>query len=238
MKSTFEMNYKLLNYFFIINTNYVTPDATNTQLIRQFMDLFIEQHFFPRVQEAQTFQFQMNGNNQPKTVIRKTLGLISLDNRWIINFLPEQIEIAYNSDLESDDIGVCDFLNKVKEYLRLINNVTKLNNIYRLGFVVNYFSEGLNIEYNQAHFPSESLSDDLVEVQHNSVKRKSIDGIDFNIVKTLGYYSEAEINYINGTKKFKGNVKKIDVNTVVSENNKFSLDIIDLLSNEIFSDTL
>lgn len=226
------MNYRLLNYFLIINSDYILPDANSTLVIKNFIDKFNDQSFFPRIQESQTFQFQMNGT-QPKSIMQKTMGLVSFDNRWFINFLPNQIEIAYNSDLENSDILSDEFLSKSEDYLNLIKSLIDINSLIRVGFVLNFFSEGINPEYNKEKFSTDLSDDSIVEIQHNSVKRKKIENIDFNIVETIGYLKEAEIKYIKGTKRFEGNILKLDINTVVSETNILDFNIIDTIKNKI-----
>ncbi len=223
------MNYRLLNYFLIINSDYILPDANSTLVIKNFIDKFNDQSFFPRIQESQTFEFQINNSTQPKSIMQKTMGLVSFDNRWFINFLPNQIEIAYNSDLENSDISVDEFLLKSEGYLNLIKSLIDIKSLIRVGFVLNRFSEGINSDYNREKFSTDLIKGSIFEIEHKSVERKNIRNIDFNIVEIIGYLKEAEIKYIRGTKKFEGNIHKLDINTVVSETNRLDFNIIDII---------
>ncbi|HCJ7824939.1 hypothetical protein OHV35_05210 [Acinetobacter baumannii] len=227
------MEYKPLNYLIKVTADYVQPKPQNKQVMQNLINEFFSLNFFPKVQEEKTFSFPMDGS-APQHIINQVLGFISIDNKWIINFPPDGIEIIYNANLEdrSNEINSENFLIQAKEYFDLLIKFIEVASYKRIGFVCNEISEDFNTD-DITNIFSENLGHDVIEMQKNVVTRVMKNNIQFNVLKNNGYFAEGKINFIGGVKDFKGVIQMFDINTNLDSFNTNIIDTIKVLSLEI-----
>ena len=186
---------------------------------------FIKKNLLTGVKQDIIFEFDPRKNEPPVQKMIMRPNIVSSDNKWIVNFSANRIDIILNSKKEDGFVDEEDFIKKANKYLNIIKNSysLKLNRI------------AVNIEDVLTDFSEEEANKILKKVMNTNIslyKDKSLKewSLQCGVVETFSN-EEKSVNIITsiqrGSRNFFWNPNKYvdsitvlyDINTVVLKDN-------------------